>query len=218
VLRQWTRSPPLGWGRGANNMATILGNGTLGNISLSVRALIETPDAGYEPAAPPYVEVGLNGGSGSARESGPSAFYRADADADTLWFNETAWGCKIAANPAVCAEALRPRHVARDHVRGAAVGRARYADHDCDARRRAPLQRHGESREKWRDGRVRDAAHGRAPRHVRRPRAHDECLFIEMIFYINQQVPRDATRAHGVKFIKQQAPPAAREFHAFATT
>jgi hypothetical protein len=105
VLRQWTRSPPLGWGRGANNMATILGNGTLGNISLSVRALIETPDAGYEPAAPPYVEVGLNGGSGSARESGPSAFYRADADADTLWFNETAWGCKIAANPAVCAEA-----------------------------------------------------------------------------------------------------------------
>ena len=106
VLRQWTRSPPLGWGRGASNMATIFGNGTLSNVSLSLRALIETPEAGYEPVDPPYVEVGLNAGSGGAvRQAGPSSFYKTVADADTLWFNASSWGCSIACQPAVCAVA-----------------------------------------------------------------------------------------------------------------
>jgi len=84
-------------------MATILGNGTLGNVTLSVRAMIETPEAGYAPSAPPYVEFGLNGGSN--RKSGPGAFYGNTLNADSLWFNASHWGCSIACRPAVCAEA-----------------------------------------------------------------------------------------------------------------
>lgn len=106
VLRQWTRAPPLGWGSGASNMATILGNGTLGNVRLAVRALIETPEAGYEPAAAPYVLLGLNaGGGGSTRVAQPGAFYRSVPSADTLWFNASHWGCFIESKPAVCASA-----------------------------------------------------------------------------------------------------------------
>jgi hypothetical protein len=104
VLRQWTRAPPLGWGRGANNFVTIFGNGTLGNVTLAVRALIETPEAGYEPPAAPYVMVGLNGGGGGLRRSShPSQYYGEAADADTLWFNSTHWGCHIYSEPALCA-------------------------------------------------------------------------------------------------------------------
>ena len=106
VLRQWTRSPPLGWGHGANNFVTLLGNGTLGNVTLAVRAMIETPEAGYPPPAPPYVMVGLNGGGGGlSRLSSPRQYYAEAVNADNIWFNATHWGCAIAGAPAVCAAA-----------------------------------------------------------------------------------------------------------------
>ena len=102
TLRQWTRAPPLGWGSGSSNMATILGNATLGNITLSVRALIETPEAAYAPAAPPYVEIGIHAGNGAGRSSSPREYYGSSASADTVWFNASHWGCTLACDPPVC--------------------------------------------------------------------------------------------------------------------
>jgi len=109
VLRQWTRSPPLGWGGNAQNFATIIGNATLGNLTVGVRALIEAPSPRYAPPAPPYVQLGINGGSGG-QGSSPRAFYGAQPDADSVWFNASHWGCSFHAAPPACsaAHALTP--------------------------------------------------------------------------------------------------------------
>ena len=95
---------PIGWHHTSANKATILGNGTLGNVPVAVRALIEAPQAGGAADAPAYIMVGLNGGSGAARSSGPFAFYVQNPHADELWFNATHWGCAIWSAPAVCRE------------------------------------------------------------------------------------------------------------------
>lgn len=99
VLRQWTRAPPIGWGGGSSNMATILGSPALANVTLAVRALIETPDAGYEPANAPYVLVGIHGGGGPGTVTSPRAFYRQGPDCDFAWFSASQWGCSIAGVP-----------------------------------------------------------------------------------------------------------------------
>jgi len=105
VLRQWTRQPPLGWGSGSSNMATVLGNGTLHNIAVAVRARIESPEAGFAPAAAPYVEVGFHAGNGAGRGSSPRDYYGAALNADSVWFNATHWGCNLCGAPAPCREA-----------------------------------------------------------------------------------------------------------------
>ena len=71
---------------------------------MSVRALIEAPSPAYAPAAPPYVQLGINGGSGG-QGSSPRAFYGAQPDADSVWFNASHWGCSFHAAPPACAAA-----------------------------------------------------------------------------------------------------------------
>jgi hypothetical protein len=84
-------------------MATLYGNATLRNVRLSVAALIETPEAGYAPAARPYVLLGLHGGKGAAGASAPRDFYRQGPDFDFVWCNvDGAWGCQLSGAPAVC--------------------------------------------------------------------------------------------------------------------
>ena len=103
VLRQMTREPPIGWGGEASNMATLYGNASLRNVRLSVAALIETPEAGYAPAATPYVLIGLHGGKGTAGGSAPRDFYRQGPDFDFVWANVLGeWGCQLAGAAAAC--------------------------------------------------------------------------------------------------------------------
>jgi hypothetical protein len=82
-------------------MATIYGNATLVDVRVSVSALIETVQAGYEPSQAPYVLVGLHGGPGAAPADGggasPRSFYQTGPDLDFVWLSAAGeWGCGIA--------------------------------------------------------------------------------------------------------------------------
>ena len=102
-----SRDVPIGWHHTTANKATILGNGTLGNITVAVRALIEAPTGSVsgssDASLPRYVMLGLNGGS-SNRTAGPYFFYVDSPHADALWFNATHWGCQMFCRPTVCSQ------------------------------------------------------------------------------------------------------------------
>lgn len=125
-----TRQPPIGWGQGSSNMATIIGNWTLHNTNVSIDALIETPAQGYAPPAEPYVLIGVHGGSGQLGASSPNSFYRQGPDFDFVWLNAGAlgrplvlscmlgyahprslpaagsWGCSVAGSGDACAKSF----------------------------------------------------------------------------------------------------------------
>lgn len=101
VLRQWVRQPTLGWGGSSVNAATLIGNASLGNLSIGVRLNIETPAPGYTnvTGGAPYILVGMHGGGGPRTSSSPRDFYRTSPNCDFVWMSATQWGCSITGLP-----------------------------------------------------------------------------------------------------------------------